>query len=188
MAADEVHRDLFGVGKCRQSARRGDQLAESEWITCSTNSEAIYEENYLGTSEGWIFRLNQDEEWTKMEPDVTSSSGMGIRDMWLDSNNNLYFVTDNGYLIFQTYDYDFSAGEGERRSFPVTHGGLTSIWGADPEHLFMVGYTENIIIQASLNTDTYELDITEVDISSEFPDKGGQSIGLLEDQFGLPRR
>jgi hypothetical protein len=164
---------------------RGDQLIESEWIICSTSSVAIPEDNYLGTSEGWVFRLNEEEEWTKMQPDATVDSQVGIRDMWLDADSNLYFVTDNGELVFQTREYKFPT-VGMRKTFPVTINGLTSIWGPDTDHLFMSGFTENLIIHASMDFSDTTLVFEEITV--EFPNKGGQSIGMFEDHMGLPRR
>jgi len=116
---------------------------------------------------------------------VTSDQGSGIRDMWLDENSNLYFVTDDGEMGFQTHDYNFGEEIGFRKMFPITHAGLTSIWGADTDHIFMSGFTENSLIQASMDFSDTSLVFTVVPL--EFPNKGGQSIGMFEDHQGLPR-
>ncbi len=171
-----------------------DQFSQSEWVTAASSSAPIIEDNYLGTSEGWIFRISQDDTSggdtnnlviVPMVPRVTSDSGSGIRDMWVDANHNLYFVTDDGEMGFQTSNYKFNEGIGMRKLFPVTHAGLTSIWGADTDHIFMSGFTENSLIHASMDFSDTSLVFTEVPLV--FPNKGGQSIGMFEDHIGLPR-
>jgi hypothetical protein len=166
-----------------------DEFALSEWMMCTTSSPNL-NDNYLGTSEGWIFQLVESDDgenvWSKMSPDATDRSKSGIRDMWLDENSNLYFVTDSGYLYFQTQDYNFSEDIGTRKSFHISHGGLTSVWGADTDHIFMTGFTENTIFHASMDFTDTTLVFT-ADTTLEFPNKGGQSIGMFEDQFGMPR-
>ncbi len=166
-----------------------DQFALSEWVMCTTNSIANLGDNYLGTSEGWVFKLVLGDEgnnvWSKMSPDITETAKSGIRDMWLDENSNLYMVTDEGDMVFQTQDYNFSDDLGMRRIFHVTHSGLTSIWGADTDHMYMTGFTEDTIIEASMDFSDTTLIFTERTL--EFPNKGGQSIGMFEDQFGMPR-
>ncbi len=166
-----------------------DQFSESEWVTASNSSVVNIEDNYLGTSEGWIYHISETPEGKlvieQMSPDVTRDQGSGIRDMWLDADSNLYFVTDDGEMGFQSQDYDFGLGIGVREMFSITHSGLTSIWGSDPEHIFMTGFTENSLVQASFDVDNLTLDFTIVPI--EFPNKGGQSIGMFVDHMGLPR-
>jgi len=169
-----------------------DQFALSEWMMCTTNS-ATLNDNYLGTSEGWIFQLvlgdNGDYVWDKMHPDVTVDARSGIRDMWLDEDSNLYFVTDDGEMIFQTQDYDFGEGIGSRTFFDISHSGLTSIWGADTDNIFMTGFTEDMIFKVSMDfTHPDSTLIVTNEIPLDFPNKGGQSIGMFEDQFGMPRR
>ncbi len=166
-----------------------DQFADSEWVMCTTNSVATLADNYLGTSEGWLFQLTLSDEgtnvWSKMAPDLTETSKTGIRDIWLDEDRNLYMVTDEGKLIFQTQDYNFTEGLGMRKFFQVSHNSLTGIWGADTDNLFMTGFTEDIIYEASMDFSDTSLVFTAVPL--EFPNKGGQSIGMFEDQFGMPR-
>ncbi len=167
-----------------------DEFALSEWIMCGTNThEAILNNNYLGTSEGWIFQLVRSDEgenvWSKMSPDATENAGSGIRDMWLDGNSNLYFVTDEGEMLFQSRDYNFSTAVGVRKAFRISQAGLSGIWGSDVDHIFMTGFTEDVIFEASMDTTNMTLNISEVPLT--FPDTGGKSIGLFEDQFGMPR-
>lgn len=166
-----------------------DQFALSEWILCTTSDPVTISNNYMGTSEGWIYRLNQGEggqlDWSLIIPDATVDGGNGIRDMWIDESCNLYAVTDDGNMVFQTPDYDFVTGEGVRAIFDVTHGGLTGIWGSGPDNLFMTGFNENVIVQASMNLDDYTLTFDEVPVV--FPSKGGESISLGQDHQGLPR-
>lgn len=169
-----------------------DQFALSEWVVSTTNSPAVLKDNYLGTSEGWLFQLTLGQEdkkvWSKMAPDLTYDSMSGIRDMWLDEESNLYLVTDDGDLVLQTHDYNFTEDTGRRTSFPISHNGLTSIWGVDTDHIYMTGFTENMIFEASMDfSDTNATGINITEIPLEFPNKGGQSIGMFEDQFGMPR-
>ena len=169
-----------------------DEFALSEWMMCTTTSVPTLGDNYLGTSEGWVFQLALSDEgnnvWSKMSPDLTSDARSGVRDMWLDEDSNLYMVTDDGDLVFQSSDYNFSEGLGMRQSFPITHSGLTSIWGSDTDNIYMTGFTENTVIKGSMEIDDTSVNFTFTEIILEFPNKGGQSIGMFEDQFGMPRR
>jgi len=166
-----------------------DQFAISEWILCLTNDPVTVGNNYLGTSEGWIYRLTDSGggqlDWVLMIPDTTFDRGNGIRDMWVDGNNNLYAVTDDGSLVFQTEDFDFVDGDGVRKIFDVTHGSLTGIWGSDAQNLFMVGYNEDVIVQASLDLDDYTLTFEEVPVV--FPAKSGSDLETGKDHQGFPR-
>ena len=168
-----------------------DQFAVAEWITSASSSIVNIDDNYLGTSEGWIFHISEDINGKlvieQMDPDITTDSGSGIRDMWLDEDRNLFFVTDDGEMGFQSSDYNFSEEIGFRAIFPVTHSGLTSIWGSDREHIYMTGFTENSLIEASVAlTDTTAALVFNV-VPLEFPNKGGQSIDMFEDHVGMPR-
>ncbi|MCP4292910.1 MAG: hypothetical protein GY780_13880 [bacterium] len=167
-----------------------DQFAIAEWAMCTTSNPVEISSNYLGTSEGWLYQLNEDlgtgnKSWVVVDPDITIDSNSGIRDMWQDENNNLYMVTDDGEMIFQTANYDFVEEIGQRKAFEVTHSGLTSIWGSDSDNLFMTGFTENSLIQASMDFSDTTLVFTQVPI--EFPNKAASGIGLFEDHVGMPR-
>ncbi len=167
----------------------GDQLANSEWILSSTSDPVTVGNNYLGTSEGWIYRLSDSGggrlDWILLLPDTTVDEGNGIRDMWIDGDNNLYAVTDDGSLVFQTEDFDFVSGTGVRNIYDIAHGALTGIWGADPQHLFMVGFNENVIFQASMDLNGYNLTVEEVPVV--FPAKAADSLEEGKDHQGFHR-
>ena len=166
-----------------------DQFAISEWILCTTNDPVTVGNNYLGTSEGWIYRLSDSGggrlDWVLMIPDTTFDRGNGIRDMWVDGDNNLYAVTDDGNLVFQTGDFDFNSDTGVRNIYEISHGSLTGIWGSDAQNLFMTGFNENVIIQASLNLADYTITFEEVPVV--FPAKSGGDLETGKDHQGLPR-
>ena len=168
---------------------RGDQLADAEWILCTTSSPAPLSLNYLGTSEGWLFQLEEDEEenliWVKHYPSVTLDIGNGIRDMWIDEDENLYMVTDDGQLVFQSSNYDFDTNpEGRKVLFDQVNA-LVGIWGSGSDNIYMVGLVENFIYQASMDfSDTTLVGPTEIPVT--FPSKG-MGLGLFEDELGRPR-
>jgi len=65
---------------------RGDELSDSEWVLTTTSNALVLRDNYLGTSEGWLFQLTEDDEeslvWAKAYPRLTEDPGSGIRDLW----------------------------------------------------------------------------------------------------------
>ncbi len=85
--------------------RRGDQLAESEWVYCTTSDDANLANNFMGTSEGWLFQLVEDVNnpgrliWSQFSTKITLDRNTGIRDMWLAANGDLYMVTDLGRIV-----------------------------------------------------------------------------------------
>lgn len=168
---------------------RGDQLAAAEWVLCTTSSALVLEQNFLGTSEGWIFQLEEDPEggliWVKHFPRLTNDPGRGIRDLWLDENANVYMVTDDGQLIIQSLDYDFDEGLGFRKVLYDQVNTLTGIWGSGSDNIYMVGFVENRIYQAAVDfSDTTLVGPTEITI--EFPGKGA-GLDDFEDEIGRPR-
>ncbi|MBM4130969.1 hypothetical protein FJ250_08065, partial [bacterium] len=88
----------------------GEQTVPHEWVLATTSDPAVLGRNYLGTSEGWLFRLTRDDAdrnvWSKFFPSLTTNPGSGINDIWVDAAGNVYLVTDEGRLVFQTVDYD----------------------------------------------------------------------------------
>jgi hypothetical protein len=96
----------------------GEQTVPHEWVLSTTSDPAVLSRNYLGTSEGWLFRLTRDDAgrnvWSKFFPTLTTNPGAGINDIWVDAAGNVYLVTDEGRLVFQTADYDFASGTGRR--------------------------------------------------------------------------
>lgn len=139
---------------------RADEIAASEWIQCSTSDDEILGNNYLGTSEGWVFQLSLNESnrlvWAKMYPRITSDPRAAINDMWLDASGNLYLVTHDGRLVFQSNDYNFKEDIGYRVEKQVTGSSLMGLWGSDPDHLFAVGLVEKTVFRYRYDTTTAE--------------------------------
>ncbi len=164
----------------------GEQIVDAEWMLSSTSDPADLSRNYLGTSEGWLFQLSDargDTVWTKMDPSVTQSPGGGIQDIWLDPQNNVYMVTDEGAIVYQTWDYEFR-GDGERI---VLHDGtvtLTGIWGTDPGNFYVVGYMDEKFLHCSHNPVTGEFSFVEIDVV--FPGDKAMDPGPTVDKFGRP--
>lgn len=167
-----------------------DQFAISEWILATTSDPVNIAHNYMGTSEGWIYRLYENGEnsydWLLMLPDTTVDSGAGIRDMWTDADGNLFAVTDSGTLIAQTADFDFLNDLGARSITDISHGGLSGIWGTSADNLFITGFNEDVLIQASVNMT--DLTVTFAEVPLAFPNKSGGSIPVGQDHQGLPLR
>jgi len=172
----------------RMRTLRGDQLAASEWVLSSSSDETILSNNYLGTSEGWLFTLGEELTgalvWRKMFPDMTDKPGAGIRAMWMDSNANLYMVTDQGQVIFQTPNYNFDENQGLRKVLFDGTNGLSSIWGSDTDNIYFVGLVENTIYKAALDLSDTTLVVDPITV--DFPAKG-KSIDPFVDELGRPR-
>lgn len=162
----------------------GDQLINEEWILCTFSDPDVTANNYLGSSEGWLFRLNEDGSWNQMRPKVTNDPNGGIRDIWMDAADNIYMATDEGQVVFQTYDYNFVEQQGRRVVLTDLAIDFAAIWGTSPDDLYVVGFFEDQIIHGrhDLETDTFEI-IEWIDVA--WPDKGFSS-GPLVDQFGRP--
>lgn len=168
---------------------RGDEQAISEWVLCTTSDDVTLANNYLGTSEGWLFRLTEDEAgalvWAKQYPCVTQDPAQGIRDMWLDVAGNLYMVTDDGDLVFQTADYDYLSDAGSRSYHRVMNNSLAGIWGTSPDDLYMVGYVENQLFHAGYDQALDELTVETVTL--DFGDKA-MTAAQPCDEYGRPLR
>lgn len=155
---------------------------DPEWIYCSTSDELNLANNYLGTSKGWLFQLDEDVSgtyvWTKNLYRVTSGDRESIRDMWVDADGNLYLVTSEGDVIRQLadgvtrellYDQKFS---------------IVGIWGTGPDNLYLVGYMDETILHAV--HDTVGGTFTVEHVSLPFPDKKlGERSAF--DELGRPR-
>lgn len=168
---------------------RGDQLAAAEWVLCTTSSSNVLARNFLGTSEGWLFQLEEDDSgglvWVKKYPKVTIDPGNGIRDLWIDENDIVYLVTDDGELVVQSLDYNFDDATGFRKVLYDQVNSLSGIWGTGSDNFFMVGFVENVIFQAAVDfSDTTLVGPTAIPV--DFPAKG-MGIGLFEDEIGRPR-
>ena len=170
---------------------RADEIAASEWIQCSTSDHEILGNNYLGTSEGWVFNLSLSDDdrlvWAKMYPRITMDPRAGINDMWLDASNNLYMVTHSGQLVFQTHDYqidDNGIQTGYRVIHQVNSNSLMGLWGADPDNLFMVGLIEKTVFRYRYDFPDSNFEAVSVD-TLQFAEKS-LTIGDNLDKFGRP--
>ncbi len=164
----------------------GEQIIDSEWMLSSTSDPADLSRNYLGTSEGWLFQLSVtqgDTVWTKFSPSVTISPGGGIQDIWLDPQDNLYMVTDEGAIVYQTWDYKFKES-GERTNLYDGTVTLTGIWGTDPGNFYVVGYMDEKFMRCSHDPVTGDFSFIEIDV--EFPDSKAMDSGPAVDKFGRP--
>ena len=165
----------------------GEQIVPHEWVLSMSSDPVDLARNYLGTSEGWLFRLTRDDDgknvWAKFYPAVTYNPGAGINDIWVDADGNAYLVTDEGQIVFQTYDYDFSAGTGERAVIYDGVNRLTGIWGSSPADLWVAGYAENRILHVSHDQEAGTATFAYVDVP--FPDKAADTMGD-RDPLGRP--
>ncbi len=165
----------------------GEQIVEAEWMLSTTSDPADLSRNYLGTSEGWLFQLSDargDTVWTKFYPSVTMNPGGGIQDIWLDAAGNVYMVTDEGAIVFQTFDYNRSAGTGLRTTLFDGTTSLTGIWGIDPGQFYVVGYMDDKLLRCSHDQGTGDFSL--VPISVEFPTAKALETGPTVDKFGRP--
>jgi len=148
---------------------RGDQLAASEWVYCTTSDdlEAGLGNNYLGTSEGWLFQLTSDPDdpeklvWSKFPDRITDDRNNGIRDMWLDTSGDLYMVTDGGRIVYRAVD-------GTTRELHNQLLSLSGIWGSSPADFYVVGYMDETIMHCSYDptTDVFSYEM----VSLPFPE------------------
>ncbi len=162
----------------------GDPLIKEEWVLSSISDSEIFANNYLGTSEGWLFQLNDDLSWNLMRPKVTNDPHGGIRDIWRDAQQNLYLATDEGQVVFQTWDYNFVASTGSRTTLVDLPFAFSSIWGSSPGNLYLAGFFENMIIHASHDQVTGEFTWEKIPVT--FPGKTAYGSGARVDQYGLP--
>jgi hypothetical protein len=171
---------------------RGDQLAESEWILCMTSDPLVRSRNYLGTSEGWLFQLELSETgklvWVKHFPRVTMDPGNGIRDIWVDEEDNAFLVTDDGQLVLQDADYNVLTNPEGRTLLYDQANALTGIWGTSRDNFYMVGFVQNTIFHCAM-VDTVGANVVEVtEINLESTNKGmGAGMDPLTDELGRPR-
>lgn|GEM_PF-1570796 len=115
----------------------------SEWVLCSTSDSTHPDRNYLGTSTGGLFRLQDDGtgrlRWQRQTLAIARGQGAGIRDLWLDPAGNLYLVTEVGQVVYLP----------EGGAAEVLFDGSTplmGVWGVDPANLWVVGLWENRIL------------------------------------------
>jgi hypothetical protein len=162
----------------------GEQTSPYEWVYCTTSDPANLGRNLLGTSEGWLFRLTEDQGrmvWAKFFPSTTTDPDRGIRDIWLDDPGNIYMVTDAGTVVYQTFDYDFIEGIGQRLTLYDGPVSLHGIWGTGPDNLFIVGNMDQMLLRAAHDPVAGTFTVTEVEIP--FPD-GKSAAGPVVGPFG----
>jgi hypothetical protein len=169
----------------------GEALVEEEWILCMSSDPAALDRNYLGTSEGWLFRLTRNDEgknvWQKFYPELTNDPGAGIRDIWVDANNNAYCVTDEGQVIYQTADYSFTEQTGTREVLYDNVSSFVGIWGSGPDDIYFVGYYDATIFHGVHDPVAGTFTVSEIPV--EFPaSKAVDSLGPGLNELGLPLR
>jgi hypothetical protein len=171
----------------------GEERVQEEWVLAMTSDSATLDRNYLGTSEGWLFRLIRDDEgknvWQSFYPDLTGDPFAGIRDIWLDANGNVYMVTDEGKVIYQTVDYNFTAETGRRDILFDGTSTLVSVWGTGPDNLYFTGYYDEKIFHAVHDPVGGTFTMDEIDLL--FPaDKAASASSLApgRDEIGRPLR
>lgn len=169
---------------------RGDELADSEWVLSTTSNALVLQDNYLGTSEGWLFQLSEDDEgnlvWVKSYPRMTDDPGSGIRDLWLDENSYVFAVTDDGQLWVQSPNYSFTEGTGFRKLLYDQISELTGIWGSASDNIYMAGLVENKIFQVAVDySDTTLSSVVEIPL--DFPAAKSMGLDPFEDELGRPR-
>jgi len=163
-----------------------DPLFPEEWIMSNWSDGQDMERNYLGSSEGWLYHLNTDNFWVVEIPQVTKSSHGGIRDIWMDADNNIYMATDEGQVVFQTPDYDFVTVSGHRIELVDMTTPFSGIWGSSPDNMYLVGFFENMILHASYDVGSGEFTYEEIPVV--FPSKSAPGSRSDVDQYGLPLR
>ena len=170
----------------------GEQRVDSEWVLAMTSDPVDLARNYLGTSEGWLFRLVRDDNgknvWQKFYPELTDDPGAGIRDIWVDAGNNVYVVTDEGKVIYQTADYNYIDGTGAREVLYDDVSSLVGIWGTAPDNIYMTGYYDEVIFHAvhDAGAGTFTVDRIEMLFAAKSADGGSLAPGLNE--IGRPLR
>ncbi len=165
----------------------GEQIVPHEWVLCTTSDPAILSRNLLGTSEGWLFKLTRDDNgknvWQKFYPSLTVDPGSGINDIWLDAAGNAYLVTDEGQLVYQTVNYDYSSATGKRVVLYDNVDRLTTVWGTGPDNLWFAGFREGTIFHGVHNQANDQFTLTSTTVT--FPDKGAAGL-MTTDHLGRP--
>ncbi len=165
----------------------GEQIVPHEWVLCTTSDPAVLSRNFLGTSEGWLFKLTRDDNgknvWQKFYPSLTVDPGSGVNDIWVDDAGNAYIVTDEGQVVFQTADYDYSAHTGRRAVLYDNVERLTGIWGTGPDNLWFVGFREGTILHGVHNQANDQFVVTSTPVT--FPAKSA-GPAMATDHLGRP--
>lgn len=157
----------------------GAELIDAEWLVSGTSDSETLLRNFVGTSEGYLFQLQNDGNWAKDNLQITKDRGYGISDMYLTPDNQLYMVTDDGLVVVRDVDGTstvlFDQGEA-----------LTGIWGTDASNMYIVGFMEDVFYHAThhAGTDTLEITLIPVDFPSNLTKS--QWDGIDRDKFNRP--
>jgi len=165
----------------------GEQIVDAEWMLTTTSDPDDLSRNYLGTSEGWLFQLSDargDTVWTKFYPSVTVNPGAGIQTIWLDVVGNVYMVTDEGQIVFQTVDYNFTLETGSRTVLYSGPVALTGIWGTGQGTFYVVGYMDDLLMRCTHDPSSGYFNF--VFVAVDFPASKAMDPGLTVDKFGRP--
>ena len=137
----------------------------------TTSDDLLLANNYLGTSEGWLFRLTVDidqpdrEIWQKVDVKITADRNTGIRDMWLDPDGDLYMVTDGGRIVYRPAGAERSEGGIEIYD---QLDALVGIWGVSADEFWVTGYMSEQILRCSYDPDAGVATVTPVTLT--FPE------------------
>jgi hypothetical protein len=93
-------------------------------------------------------------------------------------------VTDDGQIVYQTVDYNFSNGTGYRDVLYDGTVSLTGIWGANPNALFVVGYMDEMLMRCTHDPNTGYFNFVFVPVT--FPAQKSMDQTIAVDQFGRP--
>jgi hypothetical protein len=167
----------------------GEQIVDAEWMLSSTSDPdpLNLSRNYMGTSEGWLFQLggsSNDMVWTKFYPSVTVNPGAGIQSIWLDEVGNVYMATDEGQIVYQTVDYNFTLETGSRTVLYSGPVALTGIWGTGQGTLYVVGYIDDHLMRCTHDPSSGYFNSVLVPVV--FPASKAMDPGLTVDKFGRP--
>lgn len=155
---------------------------DPEWIICTTSDEQNLGNNYLGTSKGWLFQLEEDlggvRVWTKNPFRVTDSEIEGIRDLWIDPDDNVYMVTSDGQVVWQQPD-------GTREYLYDQQQALIGIWGTAADNIYLVGYMNEMILRGVHDTGAGTFTVEQIDLPFPADKSGGERSTY--DELGRPR-
>ncbi len=170
----------------------GEQRIESEWVLAMSSDPATLSRNFLGTSEGWLFGLIRDDDgknvWQKFYPELTDDPGAGIRDLWVDATGNVYVVTDEGKVIYQTVDYNFTEEIGSREVLYDGPSSLVGIWGTGPDNIYFTGYIDEAVMHGVHDAGAGTFTVDRINLV--FPNKSAARSTLAPgyDELGRPLR
>ncbi len=169
----------------------GEQVVDDEWVLCMSSDPDTIAFNMLGTSEGWLFKLRKegtgDLVWKKFVPEFTDNPGAGIRDLWVAGNGDVYVVTDEGRVIYQSFDYSFTDATGSREILFDGSSSLVAIWATDPSNIYFTGYFDEVLFHGSHDAGAGTFDWTPISLVPD-PNKsvGNGSLVPGLNEIGRP--